>query len=513
MALVNWNPVAAANFSESNALRLAAQQQLAGGIKGIGDTAVAFNDATGKANTDILLNSLVGQRTPEAAMAAIEAAKAQAGGMYNNYDQAAFRSAAEALPKAAADAQELDFQTADKPYLQAAALAYSRGDREAVGNFAKEVRSNAGRAELSKLIGDSHTMAVQDATVANAEKTLTAKIQDDQAKNDIAWYNAKKKSGDSSFDSSFLTMLGGIRQQFKTAADKASVEAVAKTQNTPESNLAYQNAMNGKDGDRIRTWGNVSGKHVDKVLTANIPAYAAAGSALRAKILDHIWAANTAQTSDGMFGGLFQSDLSDEQIKTIGATALADFAANDKVNLTMEQEKIIENGVAKIQLEGLRDGHLVTDAEAREMLIPTLNEQPVVTATSPKPKEDPKAAEQDLKDKAELAAREAKRQAALAAGKGNPTSAADTLLNVGKSVKAGINSIPSVIKTGFNAVVPIKYQKPPEDPEAAKAYASIEAKLEAAETRRYTDALFAEIKADEAAKVKLRSQLNKSKDK
>ena len=29
MALVNWNPVAAANFSESNALRLAAQQQLA----------------------------------------------------------------------------------------------------------------------------------------------------------------------------------------------------------------------------------------------------------------------------------------------------------------------------------------------------------------------------------------------------------------------------------------------------------------------------------------------------
>ena len=123
MALVNWNPVAAANFSESNALRLAAQQQLAGGIKGIGDTAVAFNDATGKANTDILLNSLVGQRTPEAAMAAIQAAKAQAGGMYNNYDQAAFRSAAEALPKSAADAQELDFQTADKPYLQAAALA------------------------------------------------------------------------------------------------------------------------------------------------------------------------------------------------------------------------------------------------------------------------------------------------------------------------------------------------------------------------------------------------------
>ena len=135
MALVNWNPVAAANFSESNALRLAAQQQLAGGIKGIGDTAVAFNDATGKANTDILLNSLVGQRTPEAAMAAIQAAKAQAGGMYNNYDQAAFRSAAEALPKSAADAQELDFQTADKPYLQAAALAYSRGDREAVGNL------------------------------------------------------------------------------------------------------------------------------------------------------------------------------------------------------------------------------------------------------------------------------------------------------------------------------------------------------------------------------------------
>lgn len=442
MALVNWNPVTAANFSESNALRLAAQQQLASGIKGFGDTATAFNDATGKANTDILLNSLVGQRTPEAAMAAIEAAKAQAGGMYNNYDQAAFRSAAEALPKSAADAQELDLQIADKPYLQAAALAYSRGDREAVGNFAKEVRSNAGRAELSKLIGDSHTMAVQDAGVVNAEKTLTANIKDNQAKNDIAWYNAKTQryeAGKKSGDNRFLTMLGGIRQQFKTAADKASVAAVTKTQNTPESNLAYQNAMNGTDGDRIRTWGNVSGKHVDKVLTANVPAYAAAGSGLRAKVLDHIWAANTAQTADGMFGGLFQSDLSDEQIKTIGATALADFAANDKVNLTMEQERIIENGVAKIQLEGLRDGHLVTDAEAREMLIPTLNEQPAAGTPPPKPKEDPKAAAQYLKDKAELAAREAKRQAALAAGKGSP-----------KPVKGGV-VLPSRHPVGINA--------------------------------------------------------------
>lgn len=442
MVLVNWNPVAAANFSESNALRLAAQQQLAGGIKGIGDTAVAFNDATGKANTDILLNSLVGQRTPEAAMAAIQAAKAQAGGMYNNYDQAAFRSAAEALPKSAADAQELDLQIADKPYLQAAVLAYSKKDPEAVAHFVSQIKSNAGRAEIAKLTGESHTMAVQDATVANAEGKLAEEIRNNKAKEKIDWFEARKKpsgSGGKSGDNSFLTMLGGIRQQFKTAADKASVAAVTKTQNTPESNLAYQNAMNGTDGDRIRTWGNVSGKHVDKVLTESSPAYAAAGSGLRAKVLDHIWAANTAQTADGMFGGLFQSDLSDEQIKTIGATALADFAANDKVNLTMEQERIIENGVAKIQLEGLRDGHLVTDAEAREMLIPTLNEQPVVAAAPPKPKEDPKAAEQYLKDKAELAAREAKRQAELAAGKGSP-----------KPVKGGV-VLPSRHPVGINA--------------------------------------------------------------
>lgn len=418
MALVNWNPVTAANFSESNALRLAAQQQLAGGIKGIGDTAVAFNDATGKANTDILLNSLVGQRTPEAAMAAIQAAKAQAGGMYNNYDQAAFRSAAEALPKSAADAQELDLQTADKPFIQAAALAFSKKDPAAVAHFANQVKSRDGIAQITNMISGAQTMAVQDAGVLNAEGKLAEEIRNNKEKEKIDWFEARKKpsgSGGKSGDNSFLTMLGGIRQQFKTAADKAGIAAVTKTQNTPESNLAYQNAMNGKDGDRIRTWGNVSGKHVDKVLTANVPAYAAAGSGLRAKVLDHMWAANTAQTKDGMFGGMFQSDLSDEQIKTIGATALADFAANDKVNLTMEQERIIENGVAKIQLEGLRYGHLVTDAEAREMLIPTLNEQPA--ATPPKPKEDPKAAEQVLKDKAELAAREAKRQAALAAGK------------------------------------------------------------------------------------------------
>lgn len=440
MALVNWNPVSAANFSESNALRLAAQQQLAGGIKGIGDTAVAFNDATGKANTDILLNSLVGQRTPEAAMAAIEAARDQAGGMYNNYDQAAFRSAAEALPKSAADAQELDLQIADKPYLQAAALAFSKKDPAAVAHFASQVKSRDGIAQITDMISGAQTMAVQDAGVVNAEGTLKEQIRSNKAKEKIDWFEARKKSsgsGGKSGDNSFLTMLGGIRQQFKTAADKASVAAVTKTQNTPESNLAYQNAMNGKDGERIRTWGNVSGKHVDKVLTANIPAYAAAGSALRAKILDHMWAANTAQTSDGMFGGLFQSDLSDEQIITIGATALADFAANDKVNLTMEQERIIENGVAKIQLEGLRDGHLVTDAEAREMLIPTLNEQPA--AAPPKPKEDPKAAEQHLKDKAELAAREAKRQAELAAGKGSP-----------KPVKGGV-VLPSRYPVGINA--------------------------------------------------------------
>lgn len=437
MALVNWNPVAAANFSESNALRLAAQQQLAGGIKGIGDTAVAFNDATGKANTDILLNSLVGQRTPEAAAAAIEAAKAQAGGMYNNYDQAAFRSAAEALPKSAADAQELDLQTADKPFIQAAALAFSKKDPSAVAHFASQVKSRDGIAQITNMISGAQTMAVQDATVANAEGKLAEEIRNNKEKEKIDWFEARKKPSGKSGDNSFLTMLGGIRQQIKTAADKASVAAVTKTQNTPESNLAYQNAMNGKDGDRIRTWGNVSGKHVDKVLTANIPAYAAAGSALRAKVLDHIWAANTAQTKDGMFGGLFQSDLSDEQIKTIGATALADFAANDKVNLTMEQERIIENGVAKIQLEGLRDGYLVTDAEAREMLIPTLNEQPV--ATPPKPKEDPKAAKQYLKDKAELAAREAKRQAELAAGKGSP-----------KPVKGGV-VLPSRHPVGINA--------------------------------------------------------------
>lgn len=455
MALVNWNPVTAANFSESNALRLAAQQQLAGGIKGIGDTAVAFNDATGKANTDILLNSLVGQRTPEAAMAAIQAAKAQAGGMYNNYDQAAFRSAAEALPKSAADAQELDFQTADKPYLQAAVLAFSKKDPAAVAHFASQVRSNAGRAEIAKMIGDSHTMSVQDAGVLNAEGKLAEEVRNNKEKEKIDWFEARNKpsgSGGKSGDNSFLTMLGGIRQQFKTAADNASVAAVTKTQNTPESNLAYQNAMNGKDGDRIRTWGNVSGKHVDKVLKESSPAYAAAGSALRAKILDHIWAANTAQTADGMFGGMFQSDLSDEQIKTIGATALADFAANDKVNLTMEQERIIENGVAKIQLEGLRDGHLVTDAEAREMLIPTLNKQPA--ATPPKPKEDPKAAEQYLKDKAELAAREAKRQADLAAGKGNPTSVKGRVVTTPRYPVSAGNPITSdpILKAAATAI-------------------------------------------------------------
>ena len=71
------------------------------------------------------------------------------------------------------------------------------------------------------------------------------------------------------------------------------------------------------------------------------------------------------------------------------------------------------------------------------MLIPTLNEQPA--AAPPKPKEDPKAAEQYLKDKAELVAREAKRQAELAAGKGSP-----------KPVKGGV-VLPSRHPVGINA--------------------------------------------------------------
>lgn len=409
MALVNWNPVTAANFSESNALRLAAQQQLAGGIKGIGDTAVAFNNATGKANTDILLNSLVGQRTPEAAAAAIEAAKAQSGGMYNNYDQAAFRSAAEALPKSAADAQELDFQIADKPYLQAAALAYSRGDREAVGNFAKEVRSNAGRAELSKLIGDSHTMAVQDATVTNAEKTLTAKIKDDQAKNDIAWYNAKTQryeagnksgTGSESAKNTFLNMVASVRQKFKTAADKAGTEALIGSQDTVETKAALQNTINGKDGKGLDSWGNATGKNIHDVLMATVPGYAGTGAKNQKAVIDYLLAKNTTQTGGGWWDSMVNRDLNDEQITTLGATALGEVTANASTNLARTQELGIQDGVAQLRLEAEKLGIQATDAELREMLFPSAVPQPAAGTPSPKPKEDPKAAEQVLKDQA-----------------------------------------------------------------------------------------------------------------
>lgn len=410
MALVNWNPVAAANFSESNALRLAAQQQLAGGIKGIGDTAVAFNDATGKANTDILLNSLVGKRTPEAAMAAIQAARDQAGGMYNNYDQAAFRSAAEALPKSAADAQELDFQIADKPYLQAAALAYSRGDREAVGNFAKEVRSNAGRAELSKLIGDSHTMAVQDAGVVNAEKTLTANIKDNQAKNDIAWYNAKtqryeagKKSGTGSetAKNTFLNMVASVRQKFKTAADKAGTEALIGSQDTIEAKAALQNTINGKDGKGLDSWGNGTGKNIHDVLLATVPGYAGTGAKNQKAVIDYLLAKNTTQTGGGWWDSMINTDLDDEQIKLLGATALGEVTANASTNLARTQELGIQDGVSQLRLEAEKLGIQATDAELREMLFPSaVPESTAAITPPPKPKDDPKAAEKLLKEQA-----------------------------------------------------------------------------------------------------------------
>ena len=446
MALVNWNPVAAANFSESNALRLAAQQQLAGGIKGIGDTAVAFNDATGKANTDILLNSLVGQRTPEAAAAAIQAAKAQAGGMYNNYDQAAFRSAAEALPKSAADAQELDFQTADKPYLQAAALAYSRGDREAVGNFAKEIRSNAGRAELSKLIGDSQNMSVQDSAVTNAEGKLKEEIRSNKAKEaqaKIDGFTARIAAGRSGSGSSGKASLDRVIANARMAIQKAATDSatamLGKTQDTPETKLAYQNAINGTKGERLDTWGNVDGKHLDEVLKT-IPGYANAGAGIRAKVLDHLWAANTTQSGGGMINSLFSRDLSDQQIKEMGATALADYASNDQVNLARAQQVLMEKGVAQtrdwMDLHGISQDSL-TDDQITALLTPGANAQPdTVDSPAATPKVDTKEAERILKDKA------------ISRQKGEARKAAQGSESIVKATTAKQSSEP-VTKTGI----------------------------------------------------------------
>ena len=482
MALVNWNPVAAANFSESNALRLAAQQQLAGGIKGIGDTAVAFNDATGKANTDILLNSLVGKRTPEAAMAAIEAAKAQSGGMYNNYDQAAFRSAAEALPKSAADAQELDLQTADKPYLQAAALAYSRGDREAVGNFAKEVRSNAGRAELSKLIGDSHTMAVQDAGVVNAEKTLTANIKDNQAKNDIAWYNAKtqryeagKKSGTA--DNVFGRQVLTAQQSLQALNDRYAKEDLTATTGTVADREALQATINGKDGAALDSLGNGTPKNMHKVLMETSPAYAGAGAKKQNSVLKALIQENTTQTGGGWWDSMVNTDLTNEQITTRGSVILGEVTAETdtlrKQEVTSEQAKSLAKLRGELTLKGDPAAN-APDEVLYEVLYPGWNEQQRQASAGtppPKPSGGTTEAERILRDRAESKRlgeeRAAKAKAAKEAEAALKAQAAvEEVKNSGGVTKvSGLKTVSrgrGVIKQPYSydqIVVPIKFEQ------------------------------------------------------
>lgn len=448
MALVNWNPVAAANFSESNALRLAAQQQLAGGIKGIGDTAVAFNDATGKANTDILLNSLVGQRSPEAAAAAIQAAKAQAGGMYSNYDQAAFRSAAEALPKSAADAQELDFQNADKPFLQAATLAYSKRDPEAVAHFASQIKSNAGRAELSKLIGDSHTMGVQDAGVLNAEGKLAEEVRNNKQQNEIDWFEARKKPrGDNVFGRQVLT----AQQSLQALKNRYAKEDLTATTGTVADREALQATINGKDGAALDSWGNGTPKNMHKVLMETSPAYAGAGAKKQNSVLRALIQENTTQTGGGWWDRTINRDLTDDQITTRGSVILGEVTAETDTlrqqELTSEQARNLAKLRGELAIKGDPAAN-ASDEVLYEVLYPGWNEQQRQAAAStppPKPKEDPKAAEQYLKDKAELAAREAKRQAALAAGKGTtvtpavpPTRSAFTPVKRTDSIASGI---------------------------------------------------------------------------
>ena len=416
MALVNWNPVTAANFSESNALRLAAQQQLAGGIKGIGDTAVAFNDATGKANTDILLNSLVGQRTPEAAAAAIQAAKAQAGGMYSNYDQAAFRSAAEALPKSAADAQELDFQTADKPYLQAATLAFSKGDPEAVAHFASQVKSNAGRAELAKLIGDSNTMGNQAAIIAETHRKNIA--DEVQAKTNgytarIAANNTRQPRGQST--AAGIASLLKVAENLKRTRSAGIVDkAITEQENSLKGKTAFDTTI-------AKNYHPIMGQDAQSLheLYMKNPAYASAGWDIKNQALTSglAYAASQHPTT----GFAVNDTLMSKQLDvTMGDIANTRKLRND-AQIAADMSKVDDS------IDAWALAHNMSRDQIPASIIQTLQQSvldsnPIQDAVAPPPSKPTKETEQYLKDKADNAAREAKRQAELAAGKGNPTS-------------------------------------------------------------------------------------------
>lgn len=339
--MANWQNVTAPSFQESNALRLAAEQQLLGGLKGLADTSQTYTESIGKRNTNDLSNLLSQAKTPEEATALIQQARDKASGMYGNYDQDAFRKAVAALPKDVADAQERDFFEQDQTAIKAASLAFSKGDFNKVGEYASQVRSKGGLAQINALTGQAFDLYNKnESNVITREKITSDEKQnaaDNAAKIQAARIaaNASGSKGDkaNSVESFILRSRALMQKQQKAAEDST------KSTDSGRANLqSVKDLISADEG----TLGSLTGEYVHGVLKKNIPEFAAMNDDNQAKYMKVI----REKYKD------YNIDPSDDDMIDLVRTMIGDSAAQTQNSNLTDQRDLVDEFVVRQALDG-----------------------------------------------------------------------------------------------------------------------------------------------------------------
>ena len=163
MAQIQWNQLATPDFRGVNALQLAAQEQGQQAIAQLGKTVSDYQAANTKNNTDAIMNALYAAKTPEEFAAAQQAAEAEAGKHFGDYDTEKFRQALITQPGALYTQQQDALGRADAPGTIALQSALASGDIGAANTALNNLKSN-------KSI-EAGLAAIQAAKAAKAEQT------------------------------------------------------------------------------------------------------------------------------------------------------------------------------------------------------------------------------------------------------------------------------------------------------------------------------------------------------
>lgn len=429
--MANWQNVTAPSFQESNALRLAAEQQLLGGLKGLADTSQTYTESIGKRNTNDLSNLLSQAKTPEEATALIQQARDKASGMYGNYDQDAFRKAVAALPKDVADAQERDFFEQDQTAIKAASLAFSKGDFNKVGEYASQVRSKGGLAQINALTGQAFDLYNKnESNVITREKITSDEKQnaaDNRAKIQAARIaaNASGSKGDKANSvESFILRSRALMQKQQKAAENST-----KSTDSGRAKLQSVKDLITKDEG---TWGKLTGEYVHGLLKNNIPEFGAMNDDNQAKYLEVL------QEKYGK--DIF--DPTDADMIDLVRTMIGDSAAQTKNSNITDQRNLVDEFVLRQELDGTK----VTPREASiilgynpDSLYP--KEQP--KPTDPKPKaDDPTKPLSDAAKKVKEGSKVKSAEKVKPAKRGSGNAGSDTPLDVLNRIGDSIPVLP-----------------------------------------------------------------------